>query len=781
MRSHTEIGKLPPQAPELEEAILGAILLERDAYEASTMLKPEYFYKDEHQCIYEAMMQLYSENKPIDILTVTEKLKANGKLDLAGGPYKLAVLSSKVSSSANVEYHSMLVLQKYNLRQIISVSALAIDQAYSDGADPFVIQSMISNELENNHAQLGSDPQPLKEIVVENINELAKMQESDSRVTGIDMGYMALNEVGHGWHEPDVIILAARPGQGKELINSSRVYNNTGFKTIGECVVGESVLGSDGNDYKITGVYPQGKKDVYRMTFSDFTYVDCGLEHQWSVSTRKMRKKKDNSSIVLTTKDMLDNVIIDDNRCNYRIKFCDPLKFNKQEISLDPYLLGAFIGDGYFGVNGIKFSNSEIDVIEKVSSLLPESDCLKYSQKYDYIVSRIKRNNTKSDLFKHIEKMGMYNANSHKKFIPKNYLYNTIEVRVALLQGLMDTDGYVDCNVGNRLEYSTTSEQLCNDIVELVRGLGGRATFSSKIGSYKKDGITHICKRYYRMCLSFPNSITPVSSKKHLSKYTYNQRRFSKYITSIEKLGYQEEMTCISVDAPDCLYITDGHTLTHNTASSLNFALKIAQQNIPIAFFSLEMSKKQLVYRLISIMTDIYSDRLKTADITESNWQTIHGANFSLPFHIDDTPSLSITELKIKARKLKKKQGIKMLFIDYLQLMTASVKGNREQEISTISRNIKALAKELNIPIMALAQLSRDVEKRSGPPRLSDLRESGSIEQDADIVIFLHNENDEDKTIKEPIIDFMWGKHRNGPNSKKQLQFNKRTQKFTDI
>ncbi len=428
----TDEGRLPPQAPELEEAILGAILLDRDAYDSSTMLKPEYFYMDEHRVIYEAMVQLYAENKPIDMLTVSEKLKANGNIDAAGGAYKLAVLSSKVSSSANVEYHATLVVQKYNLRQIISVSALAMSQAYTDGADPFVIQSMISNELENNHAQIGSDPQLLREIVNENIHELVELQKSDSRVTGLNMGYSALNEVGHGWHAPDVIIMAARPGEGK-------------------------------------------------------------------------------------------------------------------------------------------------------------------------------------------------------------------------------------------------------------------------------------------------------------------------------------------------------------TASALNFALKLAQQNIPIAFFSLEMSKKQLTYRLISIMTDIYSDRLKTADITEDNWRRIHGSNFSLPFHIDDTPSLSITELKIKARKLKKKFGIQMIFIDYLQLMTASVKGNREQEISTISRNVKALAKELNVPIMALAQLSRDVEKRNGKPKLSDLRESGSIEQDADIVIFLHNENAEDKTISEPLIEFIWAKHRNGANKIKILQFNKRTQKFTDI
>ena len=217
------------------------------------------------------------------------------------------------------------------------------------------------------------------------------------------------------------------------------------------------------------------------------------------------------------------------------------------------------------------------------------------------------------------------------------------------------------------------------------------------------------------------------------------------------------------------------------TASALNFALNVAMKNVPIAFFSIEMSKKQLIDRLISIMTGINGDFIKTADISENNWQKIHGSNFNLPFHIDDTPSLSVIDFKIKARKLKRKHGIKMIFIDYLQLMTASVKGNREQEISHISRNIKSIAKELKVPIMALAQLSRAAETNAGRPKLSHLRESGSIEQDADIVLFIHNENSEDKTILEPVIEFIYAKHRAGANKVKQFHFNKITQKLSEL
>jgi replicative DNA helicase len=154
-----------------------------------------------------------------------------------------------------------------------------------------------------------------------------------------------------------------------------------------------------------------------------------------------------------------------------------------------------------------------------------------------------------------------------------------------------------------------------------------------------------------------------------------------------------------------------------------------------------------------------------------------------MPLYIDDTSSLSIMQFKAKARKLVRKFGVKFIVVDYVQLMTANVKGNREQEIATIARNLKGTAKELNVPILALAQLSRDVEKR-GPeskPRLSDLRESGSLEQDADAVIFLFDPNSTDKSVYETPIEFIWAKHRNGACLSTDLMFHKPTQKFTTI
>ena len=221
------------------------------------------------------------------------------------------------------------------------------------------------------------------------------------------------------------------------------------------------------------------------------------------------------------------------------------------------------------------------------------------------------------------------------------------------------------------------------------------------------------------------------------------------------------------------------------TAFALNLARNAAVNfNRPVAFFSLEMSSVQLVTRLISTETSLTADKLRSGDLAEYEWQQLNTKVTPLtgaPIFIDDTPQLSIFELRAKCRRLKQQHDIQMIFIDYLQLMTAKGgdKGlNREQEISTISRSLKSLAKELEIPVLALSQLSRSVEQRPGSkkPILSDLRESGAIEQDADMVMFIYRPeyykdgaDAEDKPKGYSIIDI--AKHRNGKLGEVELRF----------
>ena len=441
-----DMGKIPPQAVELEEAVLGALLLEREALTSVIdILNPDIFYKEAHQKIYRAIAELFSDTEPIDILTVTDKLKKNGHLAEIGGPYYITQLTNRVGSPANIEYHTRILAQKYILRELIRVSSSTIKEAFEDSTDVFNLLDKAEQGLfdisENNFRRESSD---IKSLVKDAITEVEKAKNSEGKLRGVPSGFTGLDRLTAGWQKSDLVVIAARPGMGK-------------------------------------------------------------------------------------------------------------------------------------------------------------------------------------------------------------------------------------------------------------------------------------------------------------------------------------------------------------TAFALSLTRNAAMNDAPVAFFSLEMSSIQLATRLISSETEIAGEKLKKGDLRDDEWKQLNTKIQSLeeaPIYIDDTPSLSVFELRAKCRRMKEQHNIELIVIDYIQLMRAGENtGNREQEISTISRSLKALAKELNVPVLVLSQLNRSVETRGGDkkPLLSDLRESGAIEQDADMVIFiyrpeyydiLHGENDEDLRGKGEIII---AKHRNGSLDSVYLRFIGQFIKFADL
>jgi len=445
---YSDHGRVPPQAIDLEEAVLGAMMLEQNALtNVIDILKPEVFYKEAHQKIFAAIHQLFAGGQPVDILTVTEVLKKNGDLDLVGGAYTISMLTNRVASSANVEYHARIVLQKYLQREMIRISSDIIKDSYEDTKDVFDILDKAEQGLfavsESNLRRNYNDMHSLIRDAIEQI-EGAKNQEG--HISGIPSGFTDLDRITAGWQKSDLIVLAARPGMGK-------------------------------------------------------------------------------TAFVLT---MARNMAVD----------------------------------------------------------------------------------------------------------------------------------------------------------------------------FKK----------------------------------------------------------------------------------------------PIAIFSLEMAGVQLVTRLISSETELAADKLKRGQLEDFEWEQLNarlGAITEAPLFIDDTPALSIFELRAKCRRLKAQHNIEMVIVDYLQLMSAGSdnhRGNREQEISNISRSMKSLAKELDIPVIAISQLSRAVETRGGSkrPLLSDLRESGAIEQDADMVLFIYRPEyyqiteDEQGNSTEGLAQLIIAKHRNGATDTIDLRFIQNFAKFTD-
>lgn len=444
-------GKLQPQAVELEEAVLGAMMLEKNAVnEGIEILQPESFYKEAHQKIFRAIVELFQESEPIDILTVTDKLRKTAVLDEVGGPYYISQLTNKVASAANIQFHARIISQKYILRELIRISTEIVRDAFDETTDVFdLLDQAEQNLYKVAEGNIRKDYDRMNNLIMGAIEQIENAKNNEDGLSGVPTGFHNLDRLTGGWQRSDLIILAGRPGMGK-------------------------------------------------------------------------------------------------------------------------------------------------------------------------------------------------------------------------------------------------------------------------------------------------------------------------------------------------------------TAFVLSMARNIAVQfNRPVAVFSLEMSSLQLVNRLISSETEISGEKLRRGALEEHEYHQLHARISKLtdaPIFIDDTPALSIFELRAKSRRLKAQHGIELIIIDYLQLMSAGGENgksssNREQEISTISRSIKGLAKELDVPIIALSQLNRSVETRGGDkrPQLSDLRESGAIEQDADIVSFIYRPEYYNITQYENgestlgVGEIIVAKHRNGAIDSVKLRFHDKLAKFDNL
>lgn len=444
--SALQYGKVQPQAIPLEEVVLGAILIDKNALPSvMDILRIETFYKQEHQDIFEIILDLFQKSQPIDILTVQEALKKANKLEQIGGVAYLAELTNKVSSAANIEYHSRIITQKYIQRELIKVSTEIIKDSFEDTKDIFeLLDAAERNLYDITDQNLNTAYERLGSLAVKTRKEIEAVSQKTDELTGVTSGFDDLDKITSGWQPSDLIILAARPGMGK-------------------------------------------------------------------------------------------------------------------------------------------------------------------------------------------------------------------------------------------------------------------------------------------------------------------------------------------------------------TAFALSLARNAALSKKAVAVFSLEMSKMQLVQRLIAMEAEINSKKIRNGQLDDYEWKKLHESverMMDIEIYIDDTPAINIFELRAKCRRMKQNHNIGMVIIDYLQLMSSAPnqsRGNREQEISSISRALKSMAKELNVPVISLSQLSRAVETRGGDkrPQLSDLRESGAIEQDADIVMFVYRpdyygQEDEFEGPKD-VSEIIISKHRNGSLGTVELKFTKEFVKFSNL
>jgi SNF2 family DNA or RNA helicase len=398
-------------------------------------------------------------------------------------------------------------------------------------------------------------------------------------------------------------ILADEMGAGKGIITTALAITPNGLKCFGDLKVGDRIIGSNGKPCNITGVFPQGVKDIYKITFNDGYNIVTDGSHLWTVSTNNSgenSKNRENRYVTISTEQMLDENLVlkqkgtgwnekrpykfktyykEPNGNNkWQIPIVSPIHFeNNDVLPIEPYLLGLSLGDGHFTKSSaiiIQLHKDDFDELFQ-NVLLTE-----YKSSDNKRIAHI--NYHSNDL----KELKLENTRSDTKFIPDIYKYSSIENRLAILQGLMDTDGHCCKSKNNGFtgtEYCTVSERLANDVAEIVHSLGGIVRKSSKIGKYKKeDGTIVECKRAYRLNIKMPEQFNPFRLKRKADiYYTPKKYKVGRYIKNIEPCG-QAETVCISVDAPDKLYVMEHGIVTHNTLQATVAALESGAKKILI-------------------------------------------------------------------------------------------------------------------------------------------------------------------------------------------------------
>jgi replicative DNA helicase len=351
------------------------------------------------------------------------------------------------------------------------------------------------------------------------------------------------------------------------------------------------------------------------------------------------------------------------------------------------------------------------------------------------------------------------------QFIPMAYRTARREARLALLQGLLDNRATVEKS--GAIQFTTASYELARDMQELVRSLGGWCKLNARSASCLLE-IYHPA----------PRSLFRLEQKRRCLPATCE--RLSRTTLASIVPSRTVETQCIAVSHPAHLYVSDEYVVTHNTSFALNVAEHIALElHLPVLVFSMEMGGTQLATRMLGSVGKVDAQKLRTGRLDPSDWDRLGSALGKLneaPLLIDESPGLNPLELRSRARrKWREYGGLGLIVIDYIQLMQGSESNqeNRATELSEISRSMKQMAKELKVPVIALSQLNRSLEQRPNKrPVMSDLRESGALEQDADMILFIYrdevyNEDSPDKGIAEIII----GKQRNGPIGTVKLTF----------
>ncbi len=773
-----DFGRQPPQDLAAEQSVLGGMLLSKDAIaDVLERLRPGDFYRPAHQNVYDAILDLYGRGEPADAVTVAAELDRRGLLRRMGGAPYLHTLISTVPTAANAGYYASIVAEKSLLRRLVEAGTRVVQYGYAgaEGADVDEIVDRAQAEMYDlTERRAAEDFVPLEALLQPTMDEIDAIASNGGLARGVPTGFTELDELTNGLHPGQMIVIAARPGMGKALALDTPLPTPTGWTTMGELAVGDFLIGSDGLPTRVVAATDvMLDRPCYAVEFSDGTVIVADAEHQWLTDTRASRKSAQvaaagsnrtrNQRIfpaVRTTREIAETLRCPtrDHRLNHSVDNAKALQAPDRDLLVPPYTLGAWLGDGTSACAQITVADPEI--LMHIEAEGVEAGTLQAG----------------------LRTIGVLND----KHIPTDYLRSSEAQRRDLLAGLLDTDGTV--TNGGAIQFSVTSQRLADDVFELIVSLGYRCHRATK----RARGRSEASSTAYILNFSTDESVfyLPRKALAHKDRRANvgTARTVSRFITAVRPIA-SVPVRCVEVDNGDHMYLAGRAMVpTHNSTLGLDFLRSCSIKNrLSSVVFSLEMSKTEIVMRLLSAEAKIKLADMRSGRMSDDDWTRLARRMSEIseaPLYIDDSPNLTMMEIRAKARRLRQKSDLRLVVIDYLQLMTSGKKvESRQQEVSEFSRQLKLLAKELEVPVVAMSQLNRGPEQRTDKrPMLSDLRESGAIEQDADMVILLHRpdafERDDPRGGE---ADLIVAKHRNGPTKTVTVAHQLHLSRFTNM
>lgn len=737
----------PPSAPEIEASVLGAMLIEKEAVpKAIELLSSESFYLKEHKLIFEAMISLFDSGEPIDTVTLYEELKKRQQLEEAGGAVYLSKLSQNISSAANIEYHAKIILEKEILRGLITSSHEIARSAYEGTEDAFDILDEAERKIfEITETHLKKSFLGMDRAVRDALEYIEAIHSNTKQKFSVPTGFYELDEMLGGFQKSDLIIIAARPSMGKCLGKGTRVLLYDGsVKAVEDVEVGDMLMGDDSTPRRVLSL-ARGREMMYWVR--QLHGIDYRVNESHILSLKRSRNQITFAKGEVVNIEVKDYLKQSDKWKNNFKGYKAAVDFSYSDVPLDPYLFGLWLGDGKSDSSRIFSQDAEvIDYMESYAANYGQTVSVYHDKDKcpAYTITGGRSQKARDNPVQAIlREMGVLN----NKHIPNNYIANSKSIRLQLLAGLIDSDGFVNSGYGDTVELTSKYEHLARQVKFLCDTLGYRTSLKTKTAKISAIGFE---STVWRVLFNGNIDEIPTRVKRKQCKTWTDFRDWKVTGIRIEP-DRVDEYYGFEIDG-NKLFLLEDCTVTHNTAFALSLARNAGvDHKVPVGIFSLEMSTMQLVIRMLCAEGRLNAHLVRTGKLPHEEGVKLSKNAHKLiesPIFVDDMPAQSVLEIRAKARRLKAEHNIGLIIIDYLQLMQGPANSeSREREISHISRSLKSLAKELNIPVIALAQLNRAVETRTDKrPQLSDLRESGCLAGDT---LILNHETGERIEIQE--------------------------------